>query len=147
MKRDKIFRTCVTTAIISTLILSAGAFADTVILQSGHIVEGTVTDKTEAYLAIIPANGNGMKTYYLAERVSQVNGKDFRRFRLSKNALLAQKFHREKGQKNPVVSLTLKDGRTVKGELVDRNDQYFRLIIDGTDRPEEFLLEDIVKAE
>jgi hypothetical protein len=147
MKRNDISKVCFVATAVSAIIFSASALADTVVLKSGNIVEGAVTGKTDIYLAILPADSNGVKTYYLAETVDKVNGQLFRKFRLPKDKIPGQKFRRQKGQKYSVVSLTLKDGRTVKGQLVERTDEFFRVIPEGSGLAEEFLIETIAQAE
>ncbi len=133
--------------VLVAVMFSTAAFADVVILKSGYVAEGVITDKTDAYLAMVPSDRNGAKTYYLADRIDKVNGKSYRQFRLAKNALVTQKFRCQKGQKYPVVTLTLKSGRVVTGQLVNRDSRYFRILVQDQDRAEEFLLEDIARAE
>ncbi|NTV28964.1 MAG: hypothetical protein HGA80_02665 [Candidatus Omnitrophica bacterium] len=147
MKRNRVARTVLSAVVVGMYILSASASADTVILKNGNLITGEVTDKNANYLSIITADSQGVKTYYLADKVDKVNGETYGHFRMQKNRLVSRKFVAARGKKHPVVSLVLKDGRTVKGELLDRNEQYFRIMLDGTDRTEEFLLENIAKAE
>ncbi len=147
MRKNTIQKMCFATVLASVFFLSGEVFADTVLLKNGNVIEGEVTDKNNNYLVIITPGSNGVKTYYLADRVDRVNGELFSHFQVQKNKLSSQKFQDKRGQKDPIVSLTLKDGRVIKGKLVDRNEQYFRLIQDGSEKAEEFLIENIVKAE
>jgi hypothetical protein len=123
------------------------AAVDTVTLHGGTIIEGTIVDKNDRYLAITTPETKGGKIYCLSETVEKVNGKKFQQYRLPKNNLLTQKFYPQKGKKYPVVTIKLKDGRTFIGELVQRQPQYFRIIPTGKDNYQEFLITDIASIQ
>lgn len=141
MKNYKLRLFGVAAGAVIGLVLCGSVLADTVLLKDGRVIEGQVVDKRDVWLVMIPQDANGMKMFYKSEDISKVNGRKFSAFRLPRTAALKI----PSGQ--PVIVVTLKDGRTVKGKLVERNGQFLRLTPEGSGRYQEFLVEDIVKAE
>ncbi|MBF0619596.1 MAG: hypothetical protein HQL19_05460 [Candidatus Omnitrophica bacterium] len=141
---EKIMRSILFMVLVPALLAGCAAprmATDSILLKSGQVEQGRIIKKTEEY-ALLDVPGKAA-AYFLLSDIDTINGRAPQGFvvRPSSPAYMKRP-HLKRGEKD-ILTVILKNGQEVRGEVLARDPRFLRLMLLDAHYVTEILAEDI----